>query len=723
MYLWTRWALTLLCFGPISCSTITARLPQSKSLEERLAGFPLRNLPLAAPARIHWSAQGVPHVVASSDDDLAFVQGLVHAHLRLGQMELLRRISQGRLSESAGPFARDLDRALRVLGFGRAASAMERALPSSTRRYLERYVAGVNLYAERASELPHEFAVLALSRESWTVGDVLTISRLAATDVNWISFVGYLGSEDPKGARDAVDALLALSAYHKSGSNSWVVDGRHSRSGFPLMANDPHLGLTVPNFWLLIGLESPETRAVGLAIPGLPIVALGRNADLAWGGTNMRSASSDLVELSPAELAESREFVESIRVRSWWDSEHRYRVSRHGPLLNDVPFLAKLERPIALKWRGHEPSDEITAFLRAQKARNVAEFRAAFADYAVSGQNFTVADRHGSIALVRAASLPRRKREQSYPILSSEEATRSWAAMWSTSEIPGELNPARGFLASANDEPPFAEPVLGRIFSPPQRVRRIEERLQALISAKQKLDLADLAELQLDTRSEASRALKDRFLARALVQDPAARRLLEEWSGDYRRELAAPVFYVSFLSELSPVLFGESLRQSDRLQELWLPRLADGQELSTELRAAAKDAEARALRVLSKYPKWEDFHRLQAAHPLSNAPLIGSRYVFGEFGVDGGIETLLKTAHSVTSERHYARYGAQARHLSDLADPNENHFVLFGGNDGWLRSENFIDQVPLWREGRLLKVPLSAERAREQAACTLELEP
>jgi penicillin amidase len=692
-------------------------------MESRLQSFPISELSLEHPLKIHWSKWGVPHIEASSDRDLAYGQGLVHAHLRAGQMELFRRLASGRLSESVGFIGKDIDQALRVLGFGRAVPEIKMGLPPETLSYLESFVEGFNAYMNSQSELPHEYKVLNWGFEEWQVEDVLLLSRLAATDVNWISFASYLATGAGEESQKAAELLRGLSRFHKSGSNSWVVSGKWTKSGKPLIANDPHLGLSIPNFWMLVGLHSPSYKAVGFSIPGLPFIALGRNEKVSWGGTNMRSQSSDLVELTEQEFQSAQWVEEKVGVRFTWDTTVRYRMSEWGPVLNDVKILDELPEKFALKWRGHESSDEVSAFLRAMRSKNVVEFKKAFRGYAVSGQTFVAADVEGNIGLVRAVELPLRKRKDSYPVLTSQEAQASWRTLVGSQEIPGLLNPREGFISSANEEPQFATPVLGYDFAPPQRKMRIDRWIQEKISQGEKFEVEDFQSLQGDTYSQMSFDLSQLVLQLGLLTKERSKTLLQQWDGHYKTDREAAVFFQAYLANLAPHLIPKSLEQGSSAQILAKESLEKMQREETlaQLREKSLFAEEKALRVLGKYPSWGDFHRLNVSHPLGNAPLIGSKYRFEEFGVDGGVETLFKTAHALTDEKHSARYGAQARHISDLADLDSNHFVLFGGNDGWLFSENFLDQVPLWRGGELISVPLQVSTAAKQSVRTQSL--
>ena len=410
-----------------ACSLI-APLPEAKDVAERLDAFPTRGLPVDRPVTIHWSDRQIPFIEAETDGDAAFALGLVHAHLRLGQIAAMRMIAHGRVSEMIGPPGVDIDHGLRMLDFGRAAPEIERTMDEHARQWLQRFVDGLNHYQDNVDELPHEFAVLDLEREPWKVADVLAMGRLAGTDINWLVWNELLPLRAKPGwddfwARLMKDATATISGVggdgdiasvqrwlgglSRSGSNSLAVLGSRSDTGGALIANDPHLGILVPNVWLIAGVHSPSYHAVGLMAPGLPIFAIGRNAHIAWGGTNMRAASSDLYEVSHVPATEIDERHERIGVRWWFDSDVSVRETRWGPIVTDTPLLAELGLPpLALKWTGHGASDEIGAMLAVSRARSFADFRAAFDSFAVPGQNMLYADAEGNIGQVMRYGFP-----------------------------------------------------------------------------------------------------------------------------------------------------------------------------------------------------------------------------------------------------------------------------------------------------------------------------
>ncbi len=728
-------------------------LPKPAGLAERLAAFPTRGLPLREPVTVFWNERQIPFIDAATDDDAAFALGLVHAHLRLGQMVMMRMVAQGRLSEMAGPMAIDIDRGLRILSYGRAAADTERAMDESTRRWVQRFVDGINHYQNAAAELPHEFRVLGLEREPWTVADLLTVGRLSGTDVNWLVWADLLplrGRQDwpelwarlvEKGTASAPsfdgDAAAGQQAWlgglARSGSNSVALAPRHTTTGGAILANDPHIGIVIPNMWLIAGVRSPSCHAVGLMVPGFPLFAIGRNPYIAWGGTNMRAASSDLYDVSDLPESEITRRTEPIAVRWWLEADAAVRETRWGPILTDAPQLANVNLPpAALRWIGHRASDEIGAMRAVCGARDFDSFRRAFDSFAVPAQNMLYADIEGNIGQVMAAQLPRRDGAPADIVLDREVSDDAWTEIRSAGELPFSLNPESGFLASANNRPSAVGMPVGFFFSRDDRVRRIA----ALIEAETPLGVEAVAAIQRDVHARSSVELRDLFVAKldaaglGAPTDPArdeAVRRMRDWDGHYRPDSVGAVSFEQFRHGFFAAFFARAFGETDgqayadpgRVETLLREDIETASE-ETVRAALAAGLDAAAAGVAA-FDNWADMHRLQLNHPLSLVPVIGSRYRFAEYGVGGSSETLMKTAHDSSAGQHTVRYGANARHISDMTDPDANWFVLLGGQDGWLNSSTLLDQWALWRDGDYVRVPLTLGAVRESFPHVLTL--
>jgi len=733
-------------------------LPAPQTTVERLNSLPQKNLPLQSEVKIYWNENQIPYIEANTDEDLALVLGLVHAHARLGQMELMKRVSQGRISEMAGPFTRDLDHSLRILDFGKVSDEIQKAMPASTVMWLEQYVAGINFYIENSDTLPHEYSVLGLNKEPWTVKDVITLSRLLSTDVNWLHWFNLIplrakpewqeiwgrmldsgGRSLPSFQPETPEGFLGESLLNlsKSGSNAFVVGGERTTNQQAFMASDPHVGFSIPNLWMLAGYKSPSFNSVGVMFPGIPVVLLGRNERIAWGATNMWSISSFLydVQSEPEESFSSRE--ERIKVRWWPDRKVKVRDSRFGPVISDIPFFKDYEgSPLALSWMGHLPSDELTALLNVNKAGSWEEFQHAFLDYSVSGQNYLYADVDGNIGQLLAANLPLNGGvfEDDF-VFNTEEVKNSWIEFCNVTCLPSAYNPETGYLISTNNVPVERDPPVGHFFPSNDRFSRINE----LLMNEDKVDLEKVKEIQLDVYGSSAHQKAILFSSHIVnldlempLEQATFVEVLNDWDGYYHEdskgalayELLSYYFIKSFYSGTLGEELAEVFLKSSVLQEALIDDL---QKISVENREGFKNslkvALVKATERYKRFSSWGDMHRMAVQHYIGRAPFIGRRYRFDEFGVPGGSRTVMKTANSRTDEKHNVTYGAVARYISDMSHPDKNYFVLMGGQDGWFNSENFLDQMNLWREGEYIKIPLNVETARRRFPHVTTLTP
>ena len=748
-------ALTTLLAG---CALLRP-LPEETSVDERLAVFPTSGLPLQGRVQVMWDDHQIPFIEAEHDGDAAFTLGLVHAHLRLGQMALYRRIAQGRIAEMGGPLAADIDHGLRILNFGRAAADTEAGMSPEARRWMERFVEGVNLYQDRLDVLPYEYRALGLEREPWTVQDLLAFGRLSGTDVTWLVWFNLLQlrqrddwpelwarlidtgtRSQPSFAQGAGGSGLALilESVARTGSNSIAIAPERTATGGAIIASDPHLGLNLPNTWILAGLKSPSYHVVGMMVPGLPVFAIGRNPDIAWGGTNMRSAASDLVDLSAVPKSEIRERRETIGVRGWLDREIVVRETRWGPVISDAPQFEELGLPpLALRWTGHRPSDEISAMLAVSRAGSFDEFRQAFAGFSLPAQNMIYADAKGNIGQLMAVQLPARDDGQPSDMVTEPQASdAAWSSIVGSLQLPFSYNPEKGFLASANNRPTEAADIrIGYFFSPSDRVSRMAE----LVRTNGRMSLDAARALQQDVVMPSSLSLRKAFLAALAAagvepgtpglsaEERQVLELMAGWDGAYDQASRGAVAFEIFRAELTAAFYREKLGAED-----W-QAFADVGEIKTLLAEDLAAADPASLRPILRqslaaaagkaqdFAGWGEMHRLMLRHPLAFLPLIGGRFAFADLPAAGSSETLMKTAHGLTSERHRVRYGSNSRHVSDMTDADRNLFVLLGGQDGWLNSATFLDQVPLWREGQYIELPLRLETVRSRFPRTMTL--
>lgn len=712
--------------------------PRRLELDDRLAMVP-RGAPLARPLVIRWSERQIPFIEAETDEDLFTGLGLVHAHLRLGQIEIMRRVALGRVAEMAGPLALDLDRSLRLFGFRDAARATIAGLPAETRRFLDCFLSGYNHQLTNGGALPPECALLAIGREPWSLVDFLAYSRLMAADSHWLSWGRLLRARDGLPAPDwsllwrrlkaagmsapGGDAAAALlGARAGIGSNSFAVAGRRSASGAGLIASDPHLAIGLPNPVMVVGVKSPGFHVVGLMMPGLPFFPVGRNPDMAWGGTNLYAQTSDLFDAADLPIETT---TETFRARGGRDRVLPLRRCALGPIVSDGPLL-RAKSPLALRWTGHGAGEEFTAMLAAARARTAGDFRAAIDGFGLPGLNITHAGRDGHIGHLRAVHVPRGRSADPADLVLPPDAAWPLDGLASARDLPASLDPLSGVIVSANEPPPAGDIPIGHFFAPRDRAERIGQ----LLAGRDTLNLDDLRRIQQDVCHQPALPLRDRLLAlgAGARRKPGAQRLFDliaGWDGTYGRNSAGAAAFEVTLGLMVGDMTGrlrrgayDALRQSRRLIA------EDLRDLPREtLVPAFEKALGKAARRLPAGAVWGDLHRLRPGHFIAGLPRVGRFFRAPDMPSAGGNDTVAKAAFGLATGRHHVGFGAAVRHLSDLGDEDGNHFCLLGGQDGWFGSTTAMDQIDPWQAGETLQVPLRPETVRRSFTRVTVIEP
>ena len=717
--------------GKAACS----RKPKSRSLQQRLAMLPCTGAPVADAVTIRWNEHQIPFIEASSDNDLMVALGVVHAHLRLGQIELMRRIAYGRVAEMIGPLGIEVDRSLRLFDVGRAVPQMLAALSSEDRQLAESFVAGINHVLLDGGEKPAEFKLLNMRVEPWTLTDLLTFGRLASADIGWLVWLRLLplreqlapdvwaalwprllAGEMPATAAASERDLAgrAITAMLRSGSNSAAIAAHRSRSGAAMIASDPHLPLSLPNAWLIAGMHSPGFHCVGLMMPGLPFLLLGRNRWIAWGGTSLHAQGSDLFDVSEVPSAVMRERTETVHVRGARTRRLRLRESEFGPIVSDGALLSS-GQTLAMRWVGHRPSSELSAMLGVARARDWDSWSQALRSYGVSGANLVFAGSDGRVAHVLAAHLPRRPLQPPTDLVLPTQAASHWEQIADITAMPLRFDPPEGFVASANEPPRGGDFPVGYFFAPPDRA----ERLATLLGGDKLLDVDDLRRLQRDVAGSGSLRMRDLLLtALPLLPRAAAsqrlREVLRQWNGDYAADSAGALAFELLLAGVAKRLSNK--RYLGAYQTVWMTQRLLRQDFAAlpdaVLRRAVERALPAAARQLGRYARWGAMHRIRLKHPLGYLPGLGRFFNAPPFAAEGGNNTVHKSGHSLSGGEHEASFGSCARHISDLSDLDANDFVLLGGQDGWAGSANYLDQTALWQRGDYIRVPMRPESVR-----------
>ncbi|HEX4893139.1 MAG TPA: penicillin acylase family protein, partial [Hyphomicrobiaceae bacterium] len=586
----------LLLVGVIAAALLWLRQTVAPlSGQQELAG-------LGARVEILMGREAVPHIYAATALDAYQALGFLHAQNRLWQMELMRRAGQGRLSEIFGDSTLARDRLMRTFDLHGHARRSVDALSPRGRASLEAYARGVNDWITRPTNiseprLPPEFRMLAHQPEPWEPADSVLVVKMMAIqlsrnmdkEIDRLTFAALglspaeiedlMPTERTWGAPPLPDlrALYPLVApaepvgrrrsavYENIGdgaSNNWVVSGAQTKSGQPLLANDPHLRLSAPSVWYLvhvaIGPKDKPFNLVGASLPGTPLVPIGRGDTLAWGLTNTESDVQDLYveKINPDNPGQyltpdgwrdfGRETV-SIRVRGGDEAKLERLTTRHGPVISSVYRGLDAMIPghvVALQWPGLSDDDvTLEAGLFDTSIRTVADAVAQTRHTVGPMQTMVIGDTQGTIAMLAPARFPRRNPANAIsgraPV-PGWDPVYDWQGFVSVDELPRTVR-KDGVLASSNTRivPSDYPHVLTWDWGVPYRQQRIE----ALVSSKSGHDRASMRAAQLDVQSPLAVKLKPLMIAAARTAgaaETAMLELLERWDGGMRGGEAAP---------------------------------------------------------------------------------------------------------------------------------------------------------------------------------------
>ena len=750
---------------------------------------------LAHDAEVIYDANGIPHIRAASLDDAYRALGFVHARDRLFQMDVMRRLAAGRLSEVIGPQTVPIDRAMRTLGIYRLAAQTLGRLPEKVRAYLQAYADGVNAYLKtRDGALPPEFLALGYRPEPWRPADSLVWGRLMAlrlsgnrhTEALRMALAARLSPAQiadlwpcddggpPPTLADAGDArrlapmfarlldALPAAIARTSDSNSWAVDGRHSQTGRPLLANDPHLGYRAPIMWYLAQVQAPGLDVTGATVPGVPFTVLGHNARIAWAFTSTESDTQDLfVERlsagkpgyydTPDGPAPFATHTERIAVKDGAPVEITVRSTRHGPVISDLDdgltSLAGTGHVVALAATALRP-DDMTA--QALFGINVAgdwqTFRSALRDFDSPQQNITYADVDGNIGFIAPGRVPVRKSGDGSAPVPGWSGAYDWNGFIPFDDLPQALNPAAGRIVNANHRivPPSYPWLLTRDWPPPYRAKRIYEKLDA----EGAQNLATTADLQTDVRSDAAAAVLPVLMGLASPGDARARQaldILRDWNFEMRRDLAAPLIFTAWLAEVNRGLYADELGPQFTAYFGLHPRVvlnmlehrqAWCDDITTPRKESCGEVVSQALdralaRLASRFGdtlqhwRWGDAHQAVFAHPVFGRIPVLRRVATLRIASDGGAFTVNRGQNRVTDRRApFADvHGPGLRAIYDLSDLANSRFALATGESGNPLSSRYGDLMLLWRDGRYFRIPTTRAGAADGAKGILTLTP
>jgi penicillin amidase len=751
------------------------------------------------PITVRRDRHGIAYVEAGSDHDAFFGLGFCQAQDRAFQLELLLRVSHGTLSEIVGPAMLDADRLARRIGFSRIGKAQLAACDDRTQEQLHAFALGVNAGMQSGrTKRPHELALLRADPTPFVPSDSLAIVQFLSFGLssNWdaelmrlrvlradgsaallrleASLDGWrVDLEGGDRALSDVDLLHAAEAFAagvselrahgvtSGASNNWVVSGSRTKSGRPLLANDPHLTPSLPAPWYLAHVRAPDWAVSGAFLTGQPMASIGHNEHGAWGVTAGHADNTDLFveRLGPdgASVLDGDRYVrcevrtETIRVKGKPDVVERVLVTPRGPIVG--PALGEGRDALSMRatWMAARP----VGGYQIQRARTVDEMRACFASYPAVSENRLFADVAGSIAWQMTGDLPVRRKGSGLLPAPGWDRSAVWEAEPRPFEsLPHDRNPACGWLASANQRPAVLDapdaPFLGVDWLDSYRY----DRIAALLAARSDWTVRAFQTMQLDRQSRLWPEVREAFLGAARSGDRrelvVARRLLEAWDGEVAADSAAASVFELAIVEIgkrvarvvAPEAWGHALgtplnevlthgtmplRRLSHLSRLIQEQPADifvagwAVELRSTLAGAVAELERRHGSDERDWA-WGAVRPLRLRHPVGKTPPLDRIFGLHAIPVGGDATTIPQASVDFLDPLGDPIGIANLRAVIDVGAWDNSRWSLAGGQSENPCSRHFGDLLPLWERGDGIAIAWNREDVARAAVATVVLQ-
>lgn len=564
--------------------------------------------------KVEYDNNRIPHIFAKNDDDLYFTQGYVMAKDRIWQMEFYTLVASGRLTEVVGEKALEYDRYNRRLGMARTAREIAKKLETDpiSSSVLKSFTNGVNAYIRQLDykNYPLEYKILGYGPKEWSPyktilmlmnmrntlnggSDDFRITNVAdqyGLEVVKDLFPNYPVVESPtipvgtpwnfEAKKIASPSSIMVerkenkvlvnipSPAPEIGSNNWAVGGGKSATGLPILANDPHLLLSLPSIWYQMQLTTPDMNVYGVALPGCPGIVIGFNKDVAWGVTNVGSDVMDFYQLEFNNAEKTHYFhndkwlpvtkyIEEFKLKSGKIIRDTLMYTHHGPIVyntsKETNYSKNAPSGHAMRWVGNiSDGSDLMVFYYLNRAKNYDDYRKALTYYSAPAQNFIFASNQNDISITPNGKLPLKWQQQGKFLMDGSKPENDWQGYIPVEQNPTVKNPPRGFVSSANQFP--ADPTypyyLGWKFAPSNRAVRINERLTAMKNA----NADSLRELQNDNFNVAARRILPGLLPILQVSDDpkvaVAREILQKWNMKNDPDAVGATIYERWMREL-----------------------------------------------------------------------------------------------------------------------------------------------------------------------------
>ncbi len=733
---------------------------------------------LKGKVEVYFDERLVPHIFADNDDDLYFAQGYIHAKFRLWQMEFQTFAAAGRISEHLGNDPRFIhyDRETRRLGMGYAAEQALKEMESDpvSKSGCDAYTAGVNAYINSLTyaTMPLEYKLLDYQPEEWSNLKIALFLKqmsrtlagfetdLANTNMKSVfSFDEFMQLDKqvmdslepivPKGTKFDPPGIIPVkpasadSLYlnnknilgdvtetgmpnPNNGSNNWAVAGKKTKSGAPILCNDPHLELTFPSIWYEMQLTSPTVNTYGASFPGSPNVIIGFNDSIAFGFTNAERDVKDYYEIKFKDDSKQEYWfngkwektnlrVEEIKVKGAGTVYDTVAYTVFGPVMYDKSFATDLSKgkAIACRWSAHDPSNEGLMWFYLDRAKNYDDYYNAIQTFQCPGQNMIFASKNGEIAIWQQAKFPARWYGQGLFVMPGEDSSYMWQGFIPQKENPHVINPERGFIVSSNQRPvdstyPY--------FIPGNYITMRGLTITRRLSGMEQITPEDMMKLQLDyfnTFAQEARPLMLKYIKEDDLSTDGKKYLgmVKNWDLEAGPNSTGQTVFTSWWDSLKVVVYGDELDQvkpagvmpeSQTLLEALLkdPDYKYVDNINTPQKETLYDdmteAFNKAVPVLQQEDKegtltWTKHEDPTIFHLLKTI----TAFAWPHIPVGGGGDIVNATTHT---------HGPSWRMIVQLTSDTEAYGVFPGGESGNPGSRFYDNFVEKWAHGEYYKL-------------------
>ena len=733
---------------------------------------------------VYFDDFGVPHIYANSSKDAMEALGYVHAQDRLWQMELMRRIAPGRLSEIFGSVALKNDQFFSGLGIEEASEKAINALDKNSLSYqlTLAYLDGINQYIDQG-KTPIEFQLVGVKKEKFTIKDVYNIYGYMSfsfamaqktdpllTDIRnkygmkYLKDFGLAGTLNTTQIRNAKERPQEYASIAKSvaslldkspippfvGSNSWVIAPPKTKNGKVIFANDPHIGFSQPGTWYEAHIATPDFELYGCYLAGTPYPLLGHNRNYAYGLTMFENDDIDFYQeennpkianeyLTPNGFSKYEIRKKTIKVKDSTDVVLNVKVSRHGPIMNDLIIGLTADKPVAMSWiYTQQPIHILDAVYALSHAKNKSDFQKGVALIAAPGLNVMYGDAKGNVGWWATGKLYKHNPGVNTNfILDGSKGTDDITEYLDFSKNPSAVNPSWNYVYSANNQPePIDDFLYPGYYLPEDRAKRISQ----LLEPKSNWDKESVSKMIVDNTSSVAPEVVSILVSnlkntKLSLTEKEALTILKNWKGTNNLADVAPTIYNKWIYFYLKNTFEDELGKEDFKQflathimkQLIAKQMANENSVWWDNIETKNNTETREQIITKSFNEalvslekqlgnktsewtWNKVHILEHQHPLGKIAALRKIFNVGPFAISGSNEVINNQMFDYTDDEKYVvKGGPSTRRIVDFSDVENSWSILPTGQSGNPFSAHYSDQSALYNHGEFRKMKMNKQ--------------